>query len=188
MPARLILALRWVALAVIVLAVVVIVLRRKLPPRPRMVSQPAPNFWRELWLRWLDAREDSRERAANMRALRGKRVIIADPDEKSARVLTWRLHRLRCSVHRARTATQALKLARELDPGLIVADALLADMNAAEFYQSLPRQSIPVVFVGVLRSQWDQIRSLGRDVACLAKPYDPDDVASFAGMAIRRNA
>jgi DNA-binding response OmpR family regulator len=139
-----------------------------------------------LWSRWLDAREDGRERSANLRALRGKRVLIADPDEKSARVLTWRLQRLRCGVHRARTASQALKLAPGIDPDVVIADALLADMNAAEFFQSLPRQNIPVVFVGVLRSQWDQIRSLGRDVACLAKPYDPDDVASFAGLAIRR--
>lgn len=188
LPARLVFAFRWVAIVAIVLAVAVILLRRKLPSRPRIASQPAPNPWKELWLRWLDAREDSRERSANLCALRGKRALLAEPDEKSSRVLTWRLNKLRCSVHRTRSGAQALRAAREIKPELVVADAFLPDISAEDFFQSLPRHDVPVIFLGVSRDQWDHIRSLGGNVFCLSKPYDPDDVASLAGLVIRRQA
>lgn len=187
---KLIFGLRWIAIAVIVIAFVLITIRRKMPSRPGSGarSKSTYEFWRDIWFRWQDAREDKREFASNMAALRGKRVLIADPDEKSVRILTWRLQKLRCSVTRTRTAAQALAKARELDPDAIVADALLADMTAVEFFENLPRPDVPLIFIGVLPSQWDQLRPLGRNVACLSKPFDPDDVASLAGMMVGRRA
>lgn len=180
MAARLIVYARWLAIVVIVLCVALIIARWKLPMRERR-SQSTLRFWLDVWRRLRGRRQDRRERSASLRALRGKSVMIVDPRDKSARVMTWELERLGCSVARAKSGTQALNRARQAKPGVIIADALLPDMPAIEFFNTLGIGDVVVVFVGVLPNQWDELRSLGRNVGCLPQSYDPEEAAALAG-------
>ena len=185
MPARLATAVRYVGLALLLIAIALIVIRRKFPSRER-ASQSMVGSVRELWRRIGERREDLRERSMNLRALRDKSALVVDPDEKSARVLNWKLGSLGCEVLRARTGANGLARAARENPSILIADALLADVSAAEFYKSLGRRDIPVIYLGVLYAQWDELHRLGRNVRCMSKPFDPDEAAALAGLMLRR--
>ena len=185
MSARLVLLVKWVAVAVLALAIVLIIARRKLPMRDRR-SRSMLDILRALWARWRERREDAREHAGELAALRDKTALLVGPEDKSFRVMRWKLEGLRCEVFRARTGTQALSLARDEKPDLVVADALLPDMSALDFYQSLGRRDMPVAFVGVLGHQWDELHKLGRNVTCAGSPFDPEAVAATVGYMLGR--
>ena len=102
MPTRLILIVRYIAILVILIAIVLIIIRRRFPSTYRS-GGGAQGLLRELWWRWREQRRDQREKQGNLRALRGKLALIVDPDDKTARVLSWRLGLLRCRTIRSRT-------------------------------------------------------------------------------------
>lgn len=185
MSAKLVLIARYIAILVILIAIALIVIRRKFPATYRP-GIGRTRFWRELWLRWRERRLDQRERQSNLRALRGKLALVVDPDDKSARVLSWRLGVLRCRTIRSRVGSNGVARARSEKPDVIFVDALLTDISAADFYKSLDMPGTPVVFVGALNAQWGDLRSLGPSVACLAKPFDPDDAAALAGFLLKQ--
>ncbi len=177
--------IRWLALIVLVLAIVLIIARLKLP-MPERRSESTITMLRRWWRHIRERREDIRAREDDLMALRGRKALLVDPDEKSARVMQWKLDSLGCRVTKARNGVQGLVIAREQAPDLVIADALLPDMRADEFYRSLGRPEAPVVFVGVMASHYDELRSLGPRVACLAKPYDPEEAAALAGYMLPR--
>lgn len=144
-------------------------------------------YWKEVWETMRDRAADRRDRADSLRALRDSTALVVDPDEKSARVLAWQLQSLRCRVITSRNGAEGLAAANRTEPDIVIADALLPDVSAADFYQSLPSPERPVVFVGVVRDQYDSLRRLGRNVACFAKPYDPDEAIALAGYMLRRS-
>ena len=185
MPAKWAIAIRYVGLALLVIAIALIIIRRKFPSR-ETASRSIVGSVRELWRRIGERREDLRERSMNLRALRDKSALVVDPDEKSARVLNWKLGSLGCKALRSRTGASGLARAAREDPSIVVADALLADVSAADFYRSLGRRDIPVIYLGVLYAQRDELHRLGRNVRCMSKPFDPDEAAALAGLMLRR--
>jgi CheY-like chemotaxis protein len=185
MPARLIIMLRWAAVVVLLLAAALIIARWKLPMRQTR-AQSALGYWRDVFRRMLARRRGGSERKGNLRALAGRTGLIVDPDEKSSRVMAWKLESLRCAVLKAASGRLGLAVARDSDPDFIIVDALLRDVSAAEFFRLLPRGDMPVVFVGVSGGQRDNLRAMGGNVACLGKPYDPEEAAAHAGMMLRR--
>lgn len=187
MPARVLLLIRWIALLVLILAILLIIVRLKLP-MPERRSTGLIESLRRLWARLRERREDARAKQADLRALQGKRVLLVDPEDKSARVMQWKLEDLGCSVITAKTGMQGLKLAARNAPDVVIVDALLPDIQASEFYRALELPDIPVVFVGTLASQYDELRRLGSKVACVSKPYDPEEVAALAGYMLPRES
>ncbi len=113
---------------------------------------------------------------------------MIDPDERSSRVLVWRLEDLECAVVKARTGARGLELAASVKPAVIIADALLHDMPAADIYNGAAAAGLPVVFVGAMKSQRKELSNLGEGVACLSKPFDPEQVVAAAGRLLRRAA
>ena len=185
MPARLALIVRYLALFLLLIAIALIIIRWKFPSR-EPESQGFVASLREFWRRLSERREDLRERAANLRALRDKFVLLVDPDDKSARVLNWKFGSLGCRMFRVRTGATGIARARSETPDFVVVDALLSDVSAADFYNSLGRSDIPVIFIGVLAAQWDELHILGRNIRCVSKPFDPDEVAALVGLMLRR--
>ena len=183
MPERLLLFARWIAIFALAASIALIFFRWKLP-RKREPSVSALGYWREVWRQWRKSRKKDRERCTDARALRRKSVLVVDPDERSSRVLVWRLECLGCKVRRARTGALALETALSAKPDVIIADALLPDVSAVDLFNTV---GLPVVFVGVLKAQRKEIAALGDSVACLGKPFDPDEAAAAAGRLLRRN-
>lgn len=167
------------------IAVLLIIARWKFPVQTQ--SKGFFAYLRDIWKALRERQEDVREKTQNLRALRNKTALLIDPDEKSSRIMTWKLESLECTVIRARDGAQGLSKVREQRPDFIITDALLTDMSASDFFHSLQTQNLPVIFIGVLRNQWDELHKLGYNVACFAKPYDPEEVASLAGYMLLRD-
>lgn len=180
---RLILVSRWIAIFVLAVAVALIVVRWRFPIQRRF-GDGTLGFWRAVWQRVQQWRAQSREWNADIKALCGKPVIVIDSDERRSRVLVWRFESLSCTVTRARSGARGLELAENMQPAVVIADALLPDMAATDLY---PAVRLPIVFVGATKSQRKELTALGDDVACLGKPFDPDQVAAAAGRLLRRN-
>jgi DNA-binding response OmpR family regulator len=120
-----------------------------------------------------------------MRSLRKKRILLVDPDERSVRVLTWRLKSLGCQVSNSRNGIHALSIASSGSYDVIMVDALLPDVSAVDFFNLLSSPRPAIVFLGVLNTQRDQIMGLGARVGCLGKPFDPEDALALAGRLLR---
>jgi len=181
----LLLAARYIALFGLVVSIALIFVRWRFPKKESKGkgSGKAPSYWREFWKAYRRGKARVREREGDLRAIRGKSVLVVDPDEKSSKVLIWRLEQLGCKVVKARSGNQAVGMASSVD--VVISDALLPDISAVEFCDALAGSDVPIVLVGVLRAQREELARLGDRVACLGKPYDPDDAAVLAGRALR---
>ncbi len=200
---------RYLAIVLLVGAVILIIGRWRYPRKRRELDssvpgkasglqEKQPSFWQAAWRMHKEAVARDRLRATDLRGIRGKQVLVVDPDEKSGRVLVWRLEQLGCTVMKARTGSQALKLLRDGDSTgsgrrdrrveAVIADALLPDVSAADFCDALAEWDLVIVLIGVLKAQRQELAGLGQSVGCLAKPYDPDDAAAMAGRMLTRRA
>jgi len=187
MSARLALILRYAGLVLLAAAVFVIIARWKLPMR-RQRSRSILDIVRAAWVHWRRRREDLREHSADLAALRNAKVLMVGPEDKCFRVMRWKLETLRCRVIKSRSGTQALSIAQTENPDAIIVDALLPDMSAADFYDSLDRRDVPVAFVGVRSGQWEEVNKLGRNVICAGSPFDPEELAGAIGYVLRQKA
>lgn len=179
-----ILASRWIAILILATAIALIIVRWRFPQKHE-TDDGAGGFWRLVWKRLRQSRARRREWDLNAKVLRGKTLLVIDPDERSSRVLIWRLECLGCTVVRAKTGTRGLEFVKSARPAVVIADALLPDMAAADLHAAA---GLPIVFVGAINSQRKELAALGRDVACLGKPFDPDEAVGAAGGLLRQQA
>lgn len=108
-------------------------------------------------------------------------VLAVDDDEDNLLLLTEVLTPLNCSVITATYGQQAVNLALEQQPALILLDVMLPDLSGIEVVQRLkqnPRTSnIPVIAVTALARKEDRDRLFL--VGCddyVSKPYMLDDL------------
>lgn len=184
MPARLFIFSRLIATVILFLSIALIIARWRYPHN----QEQSPGFW-ELcklsWQGWRTSRTRQKERAIGLRAIRCKNILIVDADEKSVRVLMWRLESLGCSVSTARNGAGALSMAASHVFDAIITDALLPDVSAADLYESLHSPKPVIVFVGIMQSQRRELASLGKGVGCLGRPFDPEDAIAMAGRLLK---
>ncbi|MFB3817480.1 MAG: response regulator [Candidatus Methylomirabilales bacterium] len=109
----------------------------------------------------------------------GRCVLVVEDHPVNLELVTALLDSLRCRVLPATTAEQALALAVEERPDLILMDLQLPGMSGYEATRRLkadPRtQAVPVVAVTAhaLRADEERAREAGCD-AFLTKPLNPD--------------
>ncbi len=184
MPARLLIFSRLIATVILFLSIALIIARWRYPHH----QEQSPGFW-ELcklsWQGWRTSRARQRQRAIGLRAIRRKNILIVDADEKSVRVLMWRLESLGCRVSTARNGSSALSKVADQPFDAIIADALLSDVSAVDLYESLPSPRPVVVFVGILQNQRDELAALGDGVGYLGRPFDPEDAIALAGRLLK---
>jgi len=187
MPEKLLLLARWIALFVLLISIALIIVRWRFP-RKHESSGSTFGYWREVWRQWRRSKARDRERDLDTKALHGKSVLVIDPDERTSRVLVWRLEGLGCKVTKAKTATKGLELAASEELDVIIADALLPDMSAGDIHAAAGAAGLPVVFVGALKGQRKELAALGDNVVSLGKPFDPDEATAAAGRLLRRDS
>lgn len=181
---KLVLAVKYIAVFALIVAILLIVVRAKFPVEddsPGMIA-----YLRAVWSKIRERHADKQERAANLRVLKGKTALLVDPDAKSARVMSWRLESLKCKTLSAAKGSTGINLAKANEIDFVIVDALLNDISAESFYSALERTDIPVIYIGVLDSHYDELRRLGRNTRCFQKPYEPDEVLASAGNILRR--
>jgi len=104
-------------------------------------------------------------------------ILVVDDDIISQNMLRTSLSGAGYSVIIAYTGMEAIKLARERLPNLIVLDIMMPDIDGGEVAEILRKDpktmAIPIIFISSLVSEHEEKAGSRKDVVSfLAKPYN----------------
>jgi two-component system, OmpR family, alkaline phosphatase synthesis response regulator PhoP len=118
----------------------------------------------------------------------GKKVLVVDDDVKTVELVKLYLNRDGYRVITAYNGTDALKMAREEHPDLIVLDLMLPGINGLDICRTLRAESdVPIIMLTALTT--DDDRLTGLDVGAddyMTKPFSPRELAARVRAVLRR--
>ncbi len=118
----------------------------------------------------------------------GKKVLVVDDDAKTVELVRLYLNRDGYRVITAGDGHEALKLAREARPDLIVLDLMLPGIDGLEVCRVLRQESeVPIIMLTALTTDDDRLRGLdlGAD-DYVSKPFSPRELAARVRAVLRR--
>jgi len=118
----------------------------------------------------------------------GKKVLVVDDDVKTVELVKLYLNRDGYRVLTAYDGNEALKLARENQPDLIVLDLMLPGINGLEICRILREESdVPIIMLTALTTDDDRLTGLdlGAD-DYVTKPFSPRELAARVRAVLRR--
>jgi two-component system, OmpR family, alkaline phosphatase synthesis response regulator PhoP len=118
----------------------------------------------------------------------GKKVLVVDDDAKTVELVKLYLNRDGYKVLTAYSGLDALKLARENHPDLIVLDIMLPGMSGLDVCRTLRNESeVPIIMLTALTTDEDRLRGLdlGAD-DYVTKPFSPRELAARVRAVLRR--
>jgi len=118
----------------------------------------------------------------------GKKVLVVDDDVKTVELVKLYLNRDGYRVITAYNGNDALKLAREDHPDLIVLDLMLPGMNGLDVCRTLREESdVPIIMLTALTTDDDRLKGLdyGAD-DYMTKPFSPRELAARVRAVLRR--
>jgi len=117
-----------------------------------------------------------------------KKVLVVDDDVKTVELVKLYLNRDGYRVLTAYEGNEALKLARENQPDLIVLDLMLPGINGLEICRILRDESdVPIIMLTALTTDDDRLTglNLGAD-DYVTKPFSPRELAARVRAVLRR--
>jgi len=118
----------------------------------------------------------------------GKKVLVVDDDVKTVELVKLYLNRDGYRVLTAYDGNEALTLAREKQPDLIVLDLMLPGINGLEICRILREESdVPIIMLTALTT--DDDRLTGLDIGAddyVTKPFSPRELAARVRAVLRR--
>lgn len=111
-------------------------------------------------------------------ALRSKKVLIADDEENMRKILKIRISSWGCDVFIAVNGEEAIRLANQHQPDIILLDIMMPGIDGLEACRQIKAdeklKGTPVVLLTARHSKTllQEIEQAGAD-ATLQKPYDP---------------
>ena len=117
-----------------------------------------------------------------------KKVLVVDDDAKTVELVKLYLDRDGYEVLTAYDGVEALRLAREGYPDLIVLDLMLPDIDGLEICRTLRRESdVPIIMVTARTTDQDKLAGLdlGAD-DYVTKPFSPKELAARVRAVLRR--
>jgi DNA-binding response OmpR family regulator len=118
----------------------------------------------------------------------GKRVLVVDDDVKTVELVKLYLNRDGYRVFTAYDGTEALRLAREGHPDLIVLDLMLPGIDGLEICRTLRGESdVPIIMLTARTTEGDRLTGLdlGAD-DYVPKPFSPKELAARVRAVLRR--
>jgi two-component system alkaline phosphatase synthesis response regulator PhoP len=118
----------------------------------------------------------------------GKKVLVVDDDVKTVELVRMYLNRDGYRVLTAYSGNDALQLAREGHPDLIVLDLMLPGIDGLEVCRILRNESdIPIIMLTALTTDDDRLTGLdlGAD-DYVTKPFSPRELAARVRAVLRR--
>lgn len=111
------------------------------------------------------------------------KILIVDDEPDVLKVLLLRLEKTGYEVIAARDAREALDLARQMAPDLIVLDFYLPDMNGDEVISAMKKDDkmkhIPVVLISATTvSLAEKTKDCGA-AGFIVKPFEPEDLVGM---------
>jgi len=117
-----------------------------------------------------------------------KRVLVVDDDVKTVELVKLYLNRDGYKVITAYDGVEALHLARESHPDLIVLDLMLPGMDGLEVCRTIREESdVPIIMLTARTTDQDKLTglSLGAD-DYVTKPFSPRELAARVRAVLRR--
>ena len=117
------------------------------------------------------------------------RILIVDDEPQIARVLRGYLERAGYSTSTAHDGLEALRMARQNRPDLIILDLMLPGMDGSDVCRTLRRDSdVPIIMLTARVEETDRIvgLELGAD-DYVTKPFSPREVVARVGAVLRRS-
>ena len=117
-----------------------------------------------------------------------KRVLVIDDDAKTVDLVKLYLDRDGYQVLTAYNGVEALRLAREGHPDLIVLDLMLPDIDGLEICRTLRREvDVPIIMLTARTTDQDKLTGLdlGAD-DYVTKPFSPKELAARVRAVLRR--
>ena len=117
-----------------------------------------------------------------------KKVLVVDDDTKTVGLVKLYLDRDGYQVLTAYNGVDALRLAREGYPDLIVLDLMLPDIDGLEVCRTLRRESdVPIIMLTARTTDQDKLAGLdlGAD-DYVTKPFSPSELAARVRAVLRR--
>ena len=118
----------------------------------------------------------------------GKRVLVVDDDVKTVELVKLYLNRDGYRVMTAYDGIEALRLAREGHPDLIVLDLMLPGIHGLEVCRTLRDESdVPIIMLTAMTTDQDKLDGLelGAD-DYMTKPFSPRELAARVRTVLRR--
>lgn len=118
----------------------------------------------------------------------GKKVLVVDDDVKTVELVKLYLNRDGYRVITAYNGTDALQMARENHPDLIVLDLMMPGMNGLDVCRTLRKESdVPIIMLTALTTDDDRLNGLnyGAD-DYMTKPFSPRELAARVRAVLRR--
>jgi len=118
----------------------------------------------------------------------GKRILVVDDDAKTVELIKLYLNRDSYKVLVAYNGTEALRLARESHPDLVVLDLMLPGLNGLEVCRAIRAESdVPIIMLTAKTAEQDRLTGLdlGAD-DYVTKPFSPKELAARVRAVLRR--
>jgi DNA-binding response OmpR family regulator len=118
----------------------------------------------------------------------GKKVLVVDDDVKTVELVKLYLNRDGYRVVTAYDGIDALRLARESHPDLIVLDLMLPGMDGLEICRTLRAESdVAIIMLTAMSTDQDKITGLGLGADdYVTKPFSPKELAARVRTVLRR--
>ncbi len=119
------------------------------------------------------------------------RVLLVEDDAALAELLTWHLGREEYEVEHTADGEEALLLARESPPDLVLLDWMIEGISGIEVCRRLRRLSdtanVPIIMLTARGEEEDRVRGLetGAD-DYITKPFSPRELVARVGAVLRR--
>jgi len=118
----------------------------------------------------------------------GKRVLVVDDDVKTTELVKLYLRRDGYKVFTAYDGIQAVNLAREAHPDLVVLDLMLPGLDGFEVFRALRAKSdVPIIMLTAKTTEQDRL--VGLDLGAddyVTKPFSPKELAARVRAVLRR--
>ncbi len=118
----------------------------------------------------------------------GKRVLVVDDDVKTTELVKLYLKRDGYKVYTAHDGVEALRLARESQPDLIVLDLMLPGVDGLQVCRTIRDESdVPVIILTAKTTEQDKL--IGLDLGAddyVTKPFSPKELAARVRAVLRR--
>jgi two-component system, OmpR family, phosphate regulon response regulator PhoB len=121
----------------------------------------------------------------------GKRLLLVEDDRPLSDLITFHFERAGFAVTRTGDGEEALLLAEEMHPDLILLDWMIEGISGIEVCRRLRRKpttaNLPIVMLTARGEEDDRVRGLetGAD-DYVTKPFSPKELVARAGAVLRR--
>ncbi len=118
----------------------------------------------------------------------GKRVLVVDDDVKTVELVKLYLNRDGYRVLTSHNGLEAVRLAQEAHPDLIVLDLRLPGMDGLEICRTIREESdVPIIMLTARTADEDKIAGLGLGADdYVTKPFSPRELAARVRAVLRR--